>query len=134
MRFKKQPWFSSLLALGCLSICVLFASCKEASTAVATPRDSSFEPLFFDGTEVEDSDAQAQAKDPRFSFLSADHFGCVSINIASVAANEGLSNVNWQELESELTDMLGSNGEIKNIERVWVLFDESLFSLSLIHI
>ena len=124
---EKQNWLNSFFAVTCLFTCLFFSGCQEPTTAVATPRDSEFEPQFFDGTEV-DANSQSQVVDSRFSFLSSDHFGCISINVANVVANEGLSSVKWQDLEAELTQMLGSNGEIKNLDRVWILLDNSLFA------
>ena len=110
--------FSGLLLVG--------AGCGGPDSVEAKPRAGANKPVF-GSTKSLATDKPSNGLD--LSFVHADHFACVSINVKKVIANPDLVDVPWDTLESELAELVGpNNSNLKNIDRVWVLMDRDSLS------
>ena len=105
-----------------LAVLILTSSgCSGPDSVTAKKRTSKFKPVF-----AKEEAEGVRPNNVNLDFFHPDHFACLTLNVPNLVANQGMKDVPWDKLEEQIGEFVGNdNSSLKNINRIWVLFDRT---------
>jgi hypothetical protein len=105
---------------GCV---LLLVGCSGPDAVDAIPRSSTKKPVVVKHV--------TSSSDSQFPFLQADHFLCLAVEVEPILNNEQLSDIDWDDLSTQLASVVGkSNADLNKISRISLLIDKEDVSMA----